>query len=516
MVDNSEKIYAVKKRIKEGKSLRTKMLRFLKEGKYLFDVYMNDDDKRELKKGNISENVKNQFNVNRCSFSNDPELGQTKENEWNIVDGDKIYTIKNERVFKKIDERNLLDEITDIVGLRIICYFKEDQISIHNELIENLEREGEITILEKELHYPHDGLLSEDEKILIGKKNFKKSPKASMYSAIHYIVNLKKDKNEIPIEIQVRTMFEEAFGELEHDISYKYFPTKEVEKFKSVGGLTRELDHQVQGIKKEIVEKKKKIEKKIKHHFHEIDVETLDKIFKMMSTYRIGPSSMLNLIEKIFKDLDPVFYWILRLDKGMILSFLCFEYGRERLEGIEEISKHTLIREFFDKLDELIEKKGIKKCEEILEYLSYVSDSKIINVWLKGCKKNIEVIRKHHLTKKVNDRMFEIFSDTFIENDKGLLEHENLLSLLVEIWDWIEDERENWKENIISYVKNSSSENSAVIISYLLYTFYSYYAEGKISDSGFYSFLSQILEEASHKENGDISKKCNNIRRKMR
>jgi ppGpp synthetase/RelA/SpoT-type nucleotidyltranferase len=501
MMNNSKKIYEIRKRIKDGKSVKDKMLRLLKEGKSLFDIDVDTDDIKELKNGNISENIKKQFNKNRYSLSNNAKPKHIKDNKLEIVDNKTTYIIKKEKAFKKIDEENVLNEITDIVGLRIVCYFKEDKKYIHENLIKDLKDQGEIKILEMEHLYPNDCPLKEEE--YFRSESFKQTPKDSMYSGIHYIVLLTNDKNKIPIEIQVRTMFEEVFGELEHDISYKYFPTIKSEGFKSVGSMMRTLDHEVQNIKKYIDDKKDEIKNKLMLHYSEddkIDDKIMEKVFKLMSIHRIEPGSMIESIEKVFKDLDSVFNHILKSDNEMILTFLCFEDVGGRLEDIEKISKHKLIREFFGKLDDLIEKNGIDKCKEILEDLSYIRDSEIINIWLKECRKNIGVIRKHHLSKVVNDMMLEVFDYTFISNDSGLLEHENLVNLLVIIWGWIvDDDKKKWMENIIHYIENSKSKNVHVIIPNILGTFHRYYDEKKISNSDFDSYVPKI-EDAFHKK----------------
>lgn len=510
--DKPKKIYDVRKRIKEGKNAKVKMMKLLKEGKKLF--FIDKDDLEKLKAGNISENLKKTFNTHGYSLSNEVKPKQIKKGEWNIVDKDMTFIIKEGKVFKKIDEENVLNEITDIVGLKIICYFEEDKRYV-DKLIKDLEDNGEIKILEKELHYPSNYPLSEEEKYF-RLQGFKPSPEDSMYSALHYIVVLANDKDKIPIEIQAKTMFEEVFGELQHDISYKYFPTIKSEEFKIVGSTIRILDHQVEDIKKYINRKEKEIREKL-GLYCSMDDETMKKVFKMMSIHQIDPDSMIRAIENIFEDLEQVFYDILSLDNDMITISLCFEYVLKRPEDIRNISKRKLVEAFFEKLDILIEKNGIEKCKGILEDLSYIPDSDITLTWLRKCRENTEVIRKHDLSIVINKMMLKVFDHTFIKKNKGLKECGHLTNLLVEVWHQIdENDRKEWRENIISYIKNSTSEESNVIISSILKIFQEHEKRLSGLDPTFHSFMSQILEEAKtfHKESKTITKVYKEIKEK--
>lgn len=231
----------------------------------------------------------------------------------------------------------------------------------------------------------------------------------------------------------------------------------------------------------------------MKTHYSAVNEETMNKIFKLMTVQQIDPSSRCNAIEKVFKELDSVFYDILNLDNDMILIFLCFEDVLERLDNIRNISKHKLIKAFFEKLDALIERNGVEKCKGILEGLSYISDSDITNIWLKEGRENINAIRKYHLSTVVNEIMLEVFNNTFIKKDEGFLEHEHLVNLLVEIWDWIdENDRKKGMENIKHYIKNSTSENRKAIIHYIVTTFESY--QNTILAPSFRQFVSNIGE----------------------
>jgi ppGpp synthetase/RelA/SpoT-type nucleotidyltranferase len=105
--------------------------------------------------------------------------------------------------------QNYKDEITDLIGVRAIHIFKEDWINIHEfihktwkviEVKANV-REGDSTELFDEL------------KIEIDKRK-------SGYRSVHYLIELNPTIEKVIAEIQVRTIFEEGYGEIDHLLRY--------------------------------------------------------------------------------------------------------------------------------------------------------------------------------------------------------------------------------------------------------------------------------------------------------
>lgn len=100
-----------------------------------------------------------------------------------------------------INYKNLIEEISDIAGIRIICPLKDDIFSVIN-LIKS---------------YPEFKILKE--------KDYVTKPKKSGYSSYHLIIevpiNVAGKIIYIKVEIQVRTMAMDFWACLEHDIKYK-------------------------------------------------------------------------------------------------------------------------------------------------------------------------------------------------------------------------------------------------------------------------------------------------------
>jgi len=114
-----------------------------------------------------------------------------------------------------IDKKNYHNFINDLIGIRILHTFKDDWFGIHNYILNQCEYETK----EKPIVYYRKG----DEKHFIDecKKNgcnARVHPKA--YRSIHYIIDPQPNKNIGFVEIQVRTVFEDGWSEIDHKLRY--------------------------------------------------------------------------------------------------------------------------------------------------------------------------------------------------------------------------------------------------------------------------------------------------------
>lgn len=125
-----------------------------------------------------------------------------------------------ESILEKIRRKNLeptkdniINEITDIAGIRVICNYIEDVYTIA-EVIKN----------------------QEDFKVT-DETDYIKNPKENGYRSYHLdvivpVVTL-EGRTEIPVEIQVRTIAMDMWASLEHEIMYKQSKkSKEIDKLK--------------------------------------------------------------------------------------------------------------------------------------------------------------------------------------------------------------------------------------------------------------------------------------------
>ena len=132
-----------------------------------------------------------------------------------IIDHIKTRLKKPDSIVKKMENKKiemnyqkLIDEISDIAGIRIICPVKENIFDVLN-IIKS---------------YPDIKVLKE--------KDYISNPKKSGYSSYHIIlevpINVAGKIINIKTEIQIRTMAMDFWASLEHKIKYK--TDKEVTK----------------------------------------------------------------------------------------------------------------------------------------------------------------------------------------------------------------------------------------------------------------------------------------------
>lgn len=106
----------------------------------------------------------------------------------------------------------------DAVAARIVVYFLSNLPLIHREIL-NTE------VLEVSTEHPPVIYLSEDITRRLGLTDIKRVHKDSGYASIHYILRLRDSsvpKDDRPwFELQVRTLAENVWGEIEHILGYK-------------------------------------------------------------------------------------------------------------------------------------------------------------------------------------------------------------------------------------------------------------------------------------------------------
>jgi len=150
----------------------------------------------------------------------------------------------------KIENKNYqnpLDEIEDICGIRIICYYQSDIIKIQNiitsefEIKENQNKEELLDATEFGYRSTH----------LIAKiKN--EWTKAPNY----------RNLNELKFEVQIRTILMHSWAEIEHKLSYKsktHIPKDLRRKFSRISAKLEESDEQFEEIKNSIEQNKKRL-----------------------------------------------------------------------------------------------------------------------------------------------------------------------------------------------------------------------------------------------------------------
>ncbi len=112
--------------------------------------------------------------------------------------------------------------ITDFIGVRVLHLY-QDQFPIINKAINEKIYNGDWAFVEDPKAFTWDPESEEFYK----NQNISTELRPTYYTSIHYIVKPNNNKNSICCEIQVRTLFEEIWGEIDHSINYPY-PTTSI------------------------------------------------------------------------------------------------------------------------------------------------------------------------------------------------------------------------------------------------------------------------------------------------
>jgi len=177
-----------------------------------------------------------------------------------------------QKINKEIDKYSSLDHITDIVGIRIITYFNDEVDAIAK-------------LIEKE--FDVDPLNSVDKRALIDPDRFG-------YLSFHYVVSLDSARSKLieykkfsslKAEIQIRSILQHTWAEIEHDLGYKTkesIPRDIRRSFSRLAGLLEIADIEFSNIRDRLKAYEITMPTKISAHPSEvlIDQVSLDSFIK--------------------------------------------------------------------------------------------------------------------------------------------------------------------------------------------------------------------------------------------
>lgn len=124
---------------------------------------------------------------------------------------------------RKITIDNLFSEITDLIGFRVLHLYQDQFPIIHNEILEYIST-GDWAFVEPPKAYTWDP----ESKKMYDQLGINNEVKDTYYTSVHYVVKPNNSNpNPICCEIQVRTLFEEIWGEIDHSINYPH-PTEDI------------------------------------------------------------------------------------------------------------------------------------------------------------------------------------------------------------------------------------------------------------------------------------------------
>ncbi|ALS76894.1 hypothetical protein AUC31_17450 [Planococcus rifietoensis] len=285
------------------------------------------------------------------------------------------------KISKKEDKYNELKDITDIVGIRIITYFNIDV-----DLIAK--------IIEKEFKIDEEN--SVDKRIT--------DPDRFGYSSLHFVVEFKeerlefieyKDFKDIKFEIQIRSILQHAWAEIEHDLGYKTkneLPEGIRRDFSRISSLLEIADNEFYRIKEFLENYEKEVELKLENQTLNVAIDKIslseymekssivDEISNSMENiknnvhienyysykpYNLGALSHFNI--KTIAELDS----ILQENKESIISF--FEKWLSDDNELMHIDKSTVLFYLFY----VLTYKNFDK-EDFVEYMKMVGFNNVL------------------------------------------------------------------------------------------------------------------------------------------
>lgn len=118
--------------------------------------------------------------------------------------------------YQDINESNYHQKVTDLIGIRALHLFKLDCLEIDQAIREHWDT------IETPVIYKRQGDDAPDEE-LFNEEKFRHENHPKGYRSIHYVITTKPTKKIVTSEIQVRTIFEEGWSEIDHSVRYPNF-----------------------------------------------------------------------------------------------------------------------------------------------------------------------------------------------------------------------------------------------------------------------------------------------------
>lgn len=204
--------------------------------------------------------------------------------------------------YMEITLSNYHEIVSDLIGVRALHLFKDGCLEIHDQMVEMWES------AESPVSYIRDGDRSELFEYL-EERNISAKIHPAGYRSVHYVLKTKPGLREVLVEVQVRTVFEEAWSEIDHKVRYPNFSdNKQLENvlkiFNRLAGSADEMGGFIRDLSCEFDE----IDGRISKLDQERD-EALDKMQKVVSQLASAKQTEAGYAEKVEllqKELDKV------------------------------------------------------------------------------------------------------------------------------------------------------------------------------------------------------------------
>lgn len=136
---------------------------------------------------------------------------------------------ENPERFAGLDENNFYKYMTDLIGIRVFYLYREDWTHFHYYITKEFENNPDNYVSNRDMDFDEDEshyYIAERPKVYkrpgdtkIYDENELDVKSDGIYRSLHYIIKYRG----YYIEIQGRTLFEEGWSEIDHDIVYPYY-----------------------------------------------------------------------------------------------------------------------------------------------------------------------------------------------------------------------------------------------------------------------------------------------------
>lgn len=171
-----------------------------------------DDGRHDLQ--NFMETVRNFIGEHPQLRSPGAEIVHSYKSRLKDKDHLRAKLARKESEGRTINEENFFREITDLAGVRILHLF-QDGFGQIDSLVRRKITEGDWHLSERPKAYTWDP----ENVSYFRQYDLEVQEKLSFYTSVHYLLRPRAD-SWICCELQVRTLFEEIWGEVDHQLNY--------------------------------------------------------------------------------------------------------------------------------------------------------------------------------------------------------------------------------------------------------------------------------------------------------
>lgn len=204
--------------------------------------------------------------------------------------------------YLKITPENYHETVTDLVGLRALHLFKEECFTIDMSL------KNTWNPCENPKAYVRDGD-PEHLTSLFKERGFDVEKHSKGYRSIHYIFSTQPLQRKIFTEVQVRTIFEEGWSEIDHQVRYPNFSDDRLVSyfltiFNRLAGSADEMGTFVKDLTSELA----KFENQLKdsNERREQALSEMDKVLSELQTMKAKDSNMEKKLASMQMELTKV------------------------------------------------------------------------------------------------------------------------------------------------------------------------------------------------------------------